>query len=107
MFIAYPFVNGILLSVTNTTVGVPGKFVGFDNFVKIWNDGIFRTAVWNTCLYTFVTTVVKLALGLWLALLLNRNFRGKAFMRAFILLPFDHPDGVVDLCLEMDVLLDL
>ena len=91
LFIAYPFVNGILLSVTDTKVGVPGHFVGLDNFVKIWNDDIFQVAVWNTCLYTFVTTVFKLALGLWLALLLNRHFRGKAFMRAFILLPFIIP----------------
>ena len=91
LFIAYPFVNGILLAVTDTSVGVPGKFVGMDNFVKIWSDDIFHVAVWNTCLYTFVTTVFKLALGLWLALLLNRHFRGKAFMRAFILLPFIIP----------------
>jgi multiple sugar transport system permease protein len=91
LFIAYPFVNGILLSVTDTRVGVPGRFVGMDNFTKIWSDDIFHVAVWNTCLYTFVTTVFKLALGLWLALLLNRNFRGKAFMRAFILLPFIIP----------------
>jgi len=91
LFIAYPFFKGIELSVTNTTVGVPGKFVGLDNFVKIWGDGIFHIAVWNTCLYTLVTTVLKLALGLWLALLLNRDFRGKAFMRAFILLPFIIP----------------
>ena len=91
LFIAYPFIKGIELSVTDTTVGVPGHFVGLANFEKIWRDDIFRTAVWNTCLYTFVTTVFKLALGLWLALLLNRNFRGKAFMRAFILLPFIIP----------------
>ena len=91
LFIAYPFVNGILLAVTDTRVGVPGHFVGLDNFKKIWNDDIFRVAVWNTCLYTFVTTVFKLVLGLWLALLLNRHFRGKAFMRAFILLPFIIP----------------
>ncbi|HWD58537.1 MAG TPA: sugar ABC transporter permease [Stellaceae bacterium] len=91
LFIAYPFVKGIELSVTNTTVGVPGTFVGLDNFKKIWSDDIFHIAVWNTCLYTFVTTVFKLALGLWLALLLNRHFRGKAFMRAFILLPFIIP----------------
>jgi multiple sugar transport system permease protein len=91
LFIAYPFVKGIELSVTDTTVGVPGKFVGFANFAKIWSDDIFHVAVWNTCLYTFVTTIFKLVLGLWLALLLNRNFRGKAFMRAFILLPFIIP----------------
>src|SRR6516162_4409073 len=91
LFIAYPFFEGVYLSITNTKVGVPGVFVGFANFDKIWNDGIFRIAVWNTCLYTFVTTIFKLGLGLWLALLLNRHFRGKAFMRAFILLPFIIP----------------
>ncbi|MBV9860147.1 MAG: sugar ABC transporter permease [Alphaproteobacteria bacterium] len=91
LFIAYPFVNGVWLSITDTKVGVPGQFVGFDNFSRIWQDDIFHVAVWNTCLYTFVTTVLKLALGLWLALLLNRHFKGKAFMRAFILLPFIIP----------------
>ena len=38
-----------------------------------------------------VTTVFKLALGLWLAMLLNRHFKGKALIRAFILLPFIIP----------------
>ena len=91
LFIAYPFFEGVYLSVTSTKVGVPGAFVGFANFDKIWNDGIFRVAVYNTFIYTFVTTVFKLALGLWLALLLNRHFKGKAFIRAFILLPFIIP----------------
>src|SRR5256885_13491307 len=91
LFIAYPFVRGILLSVTDSRVGVPGNFVGLANFYKIWNDSIFRTSVYNTFVYTGVTTVFKLALGLWLAMLLNRNFRGKAFTRAFILLPFIIP----------------
>ena len=90
-FIAYPFLRGILLSVTDARVGVPGEFVGLANFHKIFNDGIFRTSVYNTFLYTGVTTVFKLGLGLWLAMLLNRNFRGKAFTRAFILLPFIIP----------------
>ena len=91
LFIAYPFVRGIQLSVTNSRVGVAGDFVGFANYYKIWHDSIFRTAVYNTLLYTAVTTVFKLGLGLWLALLLNRDFRGKAFTRAFILLPFIIP----------------
>src|SRR5436853_5708990 len=64
MFIAYPFVRGILLSVTNARVGVPGEFVGLANFYQIWNDSIFRTSVSNTFLYTGVTTLFKLALGL-------------------------------------------
>src|SRR5438309_5343721 len=94
LFIAYPFFKGVELSVTDTKVGVPGHFVGLRNFDKIWNDRIFHVAVYNTFLYTFVTTVFKLVLGLWLALLLNRHFRGKAFIRAFILLPFIIPTGL-------------
>ncbi len=91
VFIAYPFVEGVWLAVTDATVGVPGKFVGLANFEALWNDSIFRTAVGNTFIYTAVATVFKLGLGLWLALLLNRNFKGKAFTRAFILLPFIIP----------------
>src|SRR5216683_4270686 len=91
LFIAYPFVRGVWLSLTNAVVGVPGDFVGMKNFAKILDDSIFRTAALNTFVYTGVTTVFKLALGLWLALLLNRHFRGKAFTRAFILLPFIIP----------------
>ncbi len=91
LFIAYPFVEGVLLSLSSARVGDPGHFVGLKNFEKIWNDSIFRTTVWNTFWYTGVTTVFKLALGLWLAILLNRHFRGKAIIRAFILLPFIIP----------------
>ena len=91
LFIAYPFVRGILLSVSSARVGVPGEFVGLQNFYRLMGDPIFAHVVWNTCFYTAVTTVFKLALGLWLAILLNRNFRGKAFTRAFILLPFIIP----------------
>ena len=91
LFIAYPFVRGIVLSVTDSRVGVAGDFVGLANYRRLWSDSIFRTAVYNTFLYTGVTTVFKLGLGLWLAMLLNRSFRGKAFTRAFILLPFIIP----------------
>jgi multiple sugar transport system permease protein len=91
LFIAYPFVKGVLLSVTDARVGVPGNFIGLQNFVALANDSIFLEAVWNTFLYTGVTTVFKLALGLWLALLLNRHFKGKALTRAFVLLPFIIP----------------
>jgi len=91
LFITYPFAKGVLLSVTDAKVGVPGTFVGMANFDKIWNDSIFRIAVRNTFVYTIVTTAFKLALGLWLAVLLDRHFKGKAFTRAFILLPFIIP----------------
>ena len=62
LFIAYPFFEGVMLSLSSARVGIPGEFIGLKNFSKIWDDSIFRTAVWNTFWYTGVTTVFKLAL---------------------------------------------
>jgi multiple sugar transport system permease protein len=91
VFIAYPFVMGVWLSLTSTSVGNVGEFVGLKNFVKAWNDSIFQTAFKNTFVYTFWATIFKLALGMWLAVLLNRSFRGKRLVRASMLLPFIVP----------------
>jgi len=91
LFIAYPFVKGVWLALTSATVGNPGLFVGFKNFVKIWNDTIFQRAAYNTVVYTGIATAGKLVLGMWLALLLNRHFRGKRLVRASMLLPFIIP----------------
>src|SRR2546422_9218615 len=91
LFIAYPFVRGVWLSVTNTVVGEPGHFIGLHNFTKIFDDSVFRTAALNTFVYTRVTTVFKLALGLWLPLVLNPPFRGKGWGRALLLPPFIIP----------------
>ena len=90
-FVAYPFASGIRLSLSNTTVGDPGHFVGLVNFVKAWQDSIFRTAFANTLFYTFWATLFKLGLGMWLAILLNRRFRGNRLVRAAMLLPFIVP----------------
>jgi multiple sugar transport system permease protein len=98
LFIAYPFVMGVWLALSNTSVGNAGHFVGLRNFTKAFNDSIFlgsrwccEGAFWNTVWYTGWATVFKLALGMWLALLLNRSFRGKRIVRASMLLPFIVP----------------
>ena len=83
--IAYPFVMAIWYSLTSIRVGDPGEFVGLANFIKAWNDAIFQTAFKNTVFYTFWATIFKFALGMWLALLLNRNFRFKRIVRASML----------------------
>jgi len=91
VFIAYPFVMAIWFSLTSIRVGDPGQFVGLANFTKALNDTIFQTAFKNTVFYTFWATIFKLALGMWLALLLNRSFRLKRIVRASMLLPFIIP----------------
>ena len=107
LFIAYPFIRGIMLSVTNSRVGVPGDFVGLANYYKIWNDNIFRTAVYNTFLYTGVTTVFKLALGLVARHAAQPQFQGQGLHPRLHPAALHHPDRAVDLRLEVDVRSDL
>ena len=91
VFIAYPFALGVWMSLTDKVVGQPGNFVGLANFVKLLGSDIFRTAAWNTVFFTVVATAIKAALGMWLAVLLNRKFRLSRFTRAAVLLPFIVP----------------
>ena len=90
-FIAYPFVMGVWLALSDTSVGNAGHFVGLRNFVKAWDDSIFQTAFRNTIFYTVWATLIKLSAGMWVAVLLNRHFRGKRIVRASMLLPFIVP----------------
>jgi multiple sugar transport system permease protein len=91
VFIAYPFVLGIWMSLTDKLVGTPGNFIGLGNYARLLQSDIFRTAAWNTVFFTFMATVFKAALGMWLAILLNRKFRLARITRAAVLLPFIVP----------------
>jgi len=91
VFIAYPFVLGIWMSLTDKLVGTPGEFIGLGNYRQLFASDIFWTAVWNTLFFTTVATVFKAALGMWLAVLLNRKFNFARVTRAAVLLPFIIP----------------
>ncbi len=91
LFLTYPLGLGIWLSFTDTKIGRPGIFIGFENFAWLWDDPIFWLAVFNTFLYTIVASVAKFGLGLYLAILLNHSIPFKAFIRAIVLLPFIVP----------------
>jgi multiple sugar transport system permease protein len=91
VFLTYPLGLGLWLSLTDTTIGQPGRFIGLDNFISLAQDPVFWMAVTNTILYTTVATAGKFLLGLWLAVLLNHNIPFKAFIRAIVLLPWIVP----------------
>ncbi|MCG8559743.1 MAG: sugar ABC transporter permease [Hyphomicrobiales bacterium] len=91
VFIAYPFSLGVWMSLTDKLVGEPGEFIGLDNYRKLFQSDIFWTAAWNTVFFTTMATIFKAALGMWLALLLNRKFKFQRITRAAVLLPFIIP----------------
>ena len=92
IFLLYPFLFGIYLSLSDSELGNLGKYIGLGNFqFAFTTDTVFRTAVANTFVYTGVTTVFKLGLGLVMALLLNQVFPFQRFARAALLLPYIIP----------------
>ena len=94
LFLTYPLGLGTWLGFTDAKIGRSGEWVGWDNYVFLWGDSVTRLALFNTLFYTTVASVLKFVLGLWLALLLNKNIRCKTFFRAVILLPYIVPTAL-------------
>jgi multiple sugar transport system permease protein len=91
LFLAYPLALGFWLGMTDTNIGGTGRYVGFANFVSLGKDSVFWLSVFNTIFYTVTASVVKFAIGLYLALLLNERLPFKSMLRAIVLLPFVVP----------------
>ena len=89
--LAFPLALGVLLGFKDATIGDPGTYVGLENYRYLLTDPVLRITALNTALYTLVTIVFKLALGLALALILNQRFAGYRFWRSVLLLPYVVP----------------
>ena len=94
LFLTYPLGLGTWLGFTDAKIGRDGVWVGLENYRYLWGDEVTRLALFNTLFYTFVASVLKFGLGLWLAMLLNRDLRLKTFFRAVILLPYIVPTAL-------------
>lgn len=90
-FLTYPLGLGVWLGFTDTRIGRDGSFIGLENYEYLASDSVFWMSVFNTLLYTFIASVLKFVLGLWLALLLNQHLPFKSFFRAIVLLPWVVP----------------
>jgi len=94
VFLTYPLGLGTWLGFTDAKIGRTGEWVGLDNFEYLFGDSVARLSLFNTLFYTVVASVFKFVLGLWLALLLNRQLPFKSFVRAVVLLPFIVPTAL-------------
>ena len=94
LFLTYPLGLGTWLGFTDTKIGRAGEWVGLENFQYLFGDAVARLALFNTLFYTFVASVIKFVLGLWLAILLNQHLPFKSFFRAVVLLPFIVPTAL-------------
>ncbi len=102
IFFAGPAVYNIALSFQRISLfelGTGGTWVGFDNFIEVFNDPSTGRSLFNTAFWlTFVTVAVRIALGLGIALLLNasvfRRWRIVGLSRTLLLIPWVTPPVV-------------
>jgi sorbitol/mannitol transport system permease protein len=66
----------------------PVRFVGFANFTYIFSNPVFRTAIWNTVVYTVTAAVITTLIGLALALLVNQVRFGRGLAYSMLFTPF-------------------
>ena len=85
-----PFVATLVISFFDWNALYPNArhFTGLDNYKEVLTDADLRHSVWTTVLLTATVVLLSLLLGLALALLLDRKFRGRGVVRTLLIAPF-------------------
>jgi sorbitol/mannitol transport system permease protein len=85
-----PFLFTLFYSFQSWNLVRPGSlhFDGFSNYTAVFTDSQFRGTMLNTVILTIVCVFVALIIGMGLALLLDRAFRGRGFVRTLFITPF-------------------
>lgn len=98
VFLAYPIFKAALMSVHYWYMPKPKPeghyFVGLDNFTALFGDSSFVHSMTITAIYIVVTVVLRFAIGLLAAVLLNQAFRGRGLARALLIIPWAVPEVV-------------
>jgi multiple sugar transport system permease protein len=92
--VAYPFLIALSFAISDKVIGKPGHFVGLQNFSALLQWAVFLQTVLNSFTFTFFALVLKVGLGMALALLMHHVVRGKNFFRGAVLLPFIVPTAL-------------
>jgi multiple sugar transport system permease protein len=96
VILIWPIVQGVALSFFNTRIlnYSAGKFIGLANFNALFQDEYFWNSLRVTAIYGAASVICTYALGLGFALLLNRDFKGRGFIRTIFILPWAIPEVV-------------
>lgn len=82
-----PFILGVYLSFCKFTTVTDAKFVGIENFIKIFGDKNFLHSIWFTALFTVVSVVTINLLAFIVAMLLTKGFKGTNIFRTVFFMP--------------------
>ncbi len=92
--IAYPMLTGFYYGFTTGSLLKTGKFVGFDNYIRLLQSADFLHALWFSLIFAVFNVIGCYVLGLGLALLMNQDVPFRGFFRVALLLPWIVPSIV-------------
>lgn len=87
IFVLIPVIAGFYFSLTNYDFYRQMDFVGLKNYIRLAQDKEFLHSVFNTLIYAFFTIIPTLAIGIVLAVLVNKKVRGTKFFRTCMYIP--------------------
>ncbi|MDN3722606.1 sugar ABC transporter permease [Roseibium salinum] len=89
----FPIVNSFYLSFFRIKLTRPNRtpFVWFDNYIELFSDQLFWTAVLRTVSFTLMSVTAITVVALLVALLLNQDFRGRRIVSTVLLIPWAIP----------------
>jgi raffinose/stachyose/melibiose transport system permease protein len=89
LIIVIPSIYSLYLSVFNWNGVGPKVFVGLKNYIDLFvNDNVFITAAKNNIIWTLMTMIFTVFFALLLAVVLNREFKGRVLFRGIFYFPY-------------------
>ena len=100
--VLFPILKSIHMSLFHNVLSRPQdyRFIGLGNYLRLVHDPTFWLTLKNSLVWVFCSVSIQFVLGFLGALLLNAEFRGRAFYRTLNLLPWIIPGVVVGLVWE-------
>lgn len=87
VFMIFPLFMSAYYSLTKWGgMGKP-KFIGLDNYIRLFKDEVFLISLWNTFKFTLFTVPFLMVLALFFAIFLNQKMRFRGFFRSAIYMP--------------------
>lgn len=98
VFWIYPILRSMFLSLTDWDYMSPSySFVGLSNYVAIFKDTRFYSALWNTFVFGIGTVIPTIIGGMILALLLQKAFRGDGIFKFILFSPWITPTVAISI----------
>lgn len=88
LFIVFPVVFSIVLTFYKWNIISKMQYVGFDNFIRLFQDRLFWKSIYNTFIFLLIHIPLQIIIALTLAYFLNQKILFKGFFRAAFFLPF-------------------